>query len=287
MILSGKARLAGILGWPVGHSRSPRLHGYWLEQYGIDGAYVPLPVRTEHFDSAVRGLVQAGFAGFNVTAPHKEAAYRLADKLDDQARAIGAVNTLVADHHGALTGTNTDVYGFVANVRDQVPDFDPDAGHAVVLGAGGAARAVIAGLIMLGITRIAVVNRTRSRAEELAAAFDGKALGGYRAAVSTVDWADRGALLDGAGLLVNTTVLGMHKNEPVDIDLAQLPQTAVVVDIVYVPLETDLLARARTAGLTAVDGLGMLLHQGVLPFEAFFGVRPRVDDALRTFVLDA
>lgn len=285
MILSGKARLAGVLGWPIGHSRSPRLHGYWLEHYGIDGAYVPLAVRPEHFTTAVRGLVRAGFVGFNVTVPHKETAYRLADHLDDQARAIGAVNTLVADHHGVLSGRNTDVHGFVANVRDQVPGFDPTAGHAVVLGAGGAARAVLAGLVEMGVTRIIIVNRTRSRAEELATMFGKLVLGGRRAAVTTAEWQDRTTTLDGAGLLVNTTVLGMDGHGTLDIDLAPLPTAAAVADLVYVPLETDLLARARAAGHPVVDGLGMLLHQAVPGFEAWFGIRPTVDDALRAFVM--
>jgi shikimate dehydrogenase len=285
MILSGKAKLAGVLGWPVGHSRSPRLHGYWLDRHGIDGAYVPLPVRPEHFETAVRGLIAAGFTGFNVTVPHKEAAFRLARRLDDRARAVGAVNTLMVDHKGVVSGTNTDIYGFTANVRDQAPAFDAAAGQAVVLGAGGAARAVVAGLIMLGADRIVVVNRTRSRAEDLARAFDGRSLGGGRAAVTAVPWPDRDAVLDGAGMVVNTTVLGMAGHAPLDLDLATLPKAAVVADIVYAPLETGLLARARAAGHATVDGLGMLLHQAVPGFEAWFGVRPEVTPDLRAFVL--
>jgi len=284
MILSGKAKLAGVLGWPVGHSRSPRVHGYWLEHHGIDGAYVPLPVRPEDLTAAVHGLVKAGFAGFNVTAPHKEAAARLADRLDDQAKAIGAVNTLVVDSRGRLSGRNTDAYGFTANLQDRAPDWRPTGGHAVVLGAGGAARAVVAGLIGLGVTEITVVNRTLRRAQELAERFTGMTLDGGRAAIMAADWHVRAAALEGAGLLVNTTVLGMHGQAPLDIDLAPLPAAAVVADIVYVPLETDLLARARAAGHTVVDGLGMLLYQAVPGFEAWFGVRPRVDDALRAFV---
>lgn len=280
MILSGKARLAGVIGWPVGHSRSPRLHGYWLEQYGIDGAYVPLPVRPEHFETAVRGLVQAGFAGFNVTVPHKEAAFRLADRLDEQARAIGAVNTLVADGRGGLAGLNTDGVGFMANLKALAPRWSPALGRAVVLGAGGAARAVVAGLIDAGVGEIILVNRTRARADSLAAAFSGTG-----AVVAAHDWDDRAGVLANAGLLVNTTVLGMDGQASLDIDLGPLPKTAVVSDLVYAPLETDLLARARTAGHTVVDGLGMLLHQAVPGFEAWFGVRPKVDAAVREFVL--
>ncbi len=280
MILSGQSKLAGVLGWPVGHSRSPRLHGYWLRQYGIDGAYVPLPVKPEDFETAVRGLVAAGFRGFNVTVPHKEAAFRLVDRPDDQAEAIGAVNTIIVAGDGTLDGRNTDGYGFMANLSAGAPDWKASSAPAVVLGAGGAARSVIAGLISQGAGSIVICNRTRSRSEDLAALF-----ANAPADVSVRDWEDRGRALAGAGLLVNTTQLGMTGQPPLELDLTALPPAAVVTDIVYAPLETDLLRRVGERGHPVVDGLGMLLHQAVPGFEAWFGVRPEVTPALRNFVL--
>jgi len=276
-VITGAARLAGVIGWPVSHSRSPRLHGYWLREHGIDGAYVPLAVRPEDFAQAVRALPALGFRGANVTVPHKPAALAAMDSLDPVAARIGAVNTIVVREDGRLHGTNSDAFGFVAALREAVPAWRGDAGPAVVLGAGGAARAIVAALLDAGAAEIRLLNRTRARAEELAAAMG--------AGVAVRDWAERGAALEGAALLVNTTTLGMAHQAPLEIDLARLPRDAVVNDIVYVPLETPLLAAARGRGNRTVDGLGMLLHQGRPGFAAWFGIDPQVTPALRAFVL--
>jgi shikimate dehydrogenase len=269
--LSGSAKLAGVIGWPVAHSRSPRLHGFWLARHGIDGAYVPLAVPPGRLAEAVRGLLAAGFRGANVTLPHKEAALSLCDEVEESARRAGAVNTLRFEG-GRILGSNTDGWGFLESLREQAPGFDPRSGPAVVLGAGGAARAIAAALQDAGCPRIVLVNRTRPRAEALAAALGG-----------AVEVADHPPLAE-AALLVNTTSLGMVGQPPLEIDLAPLPAAAVVADIVYVPLQTPLLAAARARGLVAVDGLGMLLHQARPGFAAWFGVMPQVDAELRAFV---
>jgi shikimate dehydrogenase len=276
MILSGRAKLAGVMGWPVGHSLSPRLHGYWLEHYGIDGAYVPLAVAPEHFTSALRSLAEMGFRGVNLTIPHKQAALALCDEVAPLAQRIGAVNTLVFED-GRLSGSNTDAFGFLENLRQGVPDWGPAAGPALVLGAGGAARAVAVALLDAGVPELRLANRTDARAEALA-----EELG---AEVTAVAWDARAAALEGLGLLVNTTSLGMTGQPPLELELEGLPKGALVADIVYVPLETPLLARARSRGNPAVDGLGMLLHQARPGFEAWFGVAPEVTTELRAFVL--
>lgn len=276
MSISGKAKLAGVIGWPVGHSRSPRLHGYWLKHLGIDGAYVPLAVKPEDFEQVLRALPRMGFVGANVTVPHKEQALALADHVDPLARRIGAVNTLVVRDDGSIEGRNTDAFGFLENLRHGAPHWNA-AEAAVVLGAGGAARAVCAALVDAGVPDIRLVNRSRDRAEKLAAD-----IGGH---FTVVEW-DRGAAaLAGAGLLVNTTTLGMTGQPPLVLDLAALPLHAVVNDIVYAPLMTDLLVAAAARGNRAVDGLGMLLWQAVPGFEAWFGARPEVTPALRAHVL--
>lgn len=270
-LLTGHARLAGVLGWPVSHSRSPRLHGHWLATLGIDGAYLPLPVHPDRFATAVRALADLGFRGANVTIPHKQAAFTVCDSVDATARRAGAVNTLVF-RDGRIEGSNTDGYGFLESARAGAPGWQPADGPAVLLGAGGAARAVAAALLDTGCPRVTLVNRSRARAETLA-----RDLGGPIAV------ADAPPLHD-AALLVNTTALGMQGHPPLVLDLAPLPATAVVVDIVYVPLETPLLATARARGLRAVDGLGMLLHQARPGFEAWFGAAAAVDEALRAVV---
>ncbi|WP_209318376.1 shikimate dehydrogenase [Falsiroseomonas selenitidurans] len=271
-ILSGKARKAGVLGWPVAHSRSPRLHGFWLARHGIDGAYLPLPVRPEHFAEAVRALARLGFAGANVTIPHKEAAYALCDAVDAVGRRAGSVNTLFFGEDGRIEGTSTDGYGFLESIREQAPGWQATDGPALILGAGGAVRSVAAALLDAGCPRLILANRTPARAEALA-----RDLGGP---VEVTD----SPRLDGLALLVNGTSLGMEGEPPLEIDLAPLPPTAVVADMVYVPLETPLLAQARARGLRAVDGLGMLLHQARPGFEQWFGVAPVVDAELRAFV---
>jgi shikimate dehydrogenase len=277
MTLSGKATVAGIIGWPVGHSRSPRLHGHWLQRYGIDGAYVPLPVRPDHADRAIRALPLLGFAGANVTVPHKVTALLVSDVVDPAARRIGAVNTLVVQPDGKLHGRNTDAPGFLANLRQLAPQWRAKDGVAVVLGAGGGARAIVAALVDAGVPAVRVVNRSLERAESLAADLGGP--------IHVIPWTDRATALGDAALLVNTTILGMTGQPALDLDLDALPPRAVVNDIVYVPLETPLLAEARRRGNPVVDGLGMLLHQARAGFAAWFGVDPVVDDELRRVVL--
>ncbi|MGO1119544.1 shikimate dehydrogenase [Rhodovibrionaceae bacterium A322] len=286
MTLTGKAKLAGVLGWPVSHSLSPKLHGFWLQSYGIDGAYLPLPVAPEKFESAVKSLVDLGFQGANVTLPHKEAAFRLCDELSDRAQRIGAVNTFFFQE-GKIIGDNTDGYGFYENLVQSAPDWKVEEGPAVVLGAGGAARALLVTLLEAGVPEIRLLNRTRSRAEDLktslASAFDHSS--GEVGTLDVLDWSDAGAALSGANLLVNSTQLGMTGQAELNLDLSALPTAALVNDIVYAPLETDLLARARARGNRGVDGLGMLLHQARPGFSGWFGQDPQVTDALRSHVL--
>lgn len=277
MTVSGGAIVAGVFGWPVAHSLSPFLHGYWLKEHAIDGAYIPLPVPPESFAQVVRLLPAMGMAGANVTLPHKEAALACVDEADGLARRIGAVNTIIVRADGSLLGRNSDASGFIDNVSDGAPDWRPDAGPAVILGAGGAARAIAVALFDAGVPELRIVNRTTSRAEEVAA------LVGDRARVSL--WIDRARALDGAALIVNTTSLGMIGAARLDLDLNLLAPAAVVADAVYTPLETPLLAAARARGNRCVDGLGMLLHQGRLGFAAWFGVEPAVTQGLRDFVL--
>lgn len=273
---TGTTRVAGVFGWPVSHSRSPRLHGYWLRKYGIDGAYLPFATPPEEIFGAIRALPKLGFRGGNVTLPHKEAAFDAVDDITPRARRIGAVNTLVVQDDGAILGDNTDGFGFLEHLRASAPQWQAAAGSAVVLGAGGAARGIAVTLLDAGVSRVIIANRSRSRAEELA-----KELGN----LDVVAWEDRAAALDGAALLVNTTLLGMAGQPPLEIDLSALPKEAVVDDIVYVPLETDLLRQARARGNAVVDGIGMLLHQARPGFKAWFGREPEVDASLREFVL--
>ena len=277
MILSGQAKLAGVMGWPVGHSRSPRLHGYWLQHYDIDGAYLPLPVAPEDFAAALKALVGLGFRGVNVTVPHKEAALALCDEVAPLAARIGAVNTLVFQE-GQILGSSSDGFGFMENLKSGASNWQPASGPAVVLGAGGAARAVVAALLEAGVPKVRLFNRTLERAARLA---DDLGPG-----IEVIAWQDRNDMLGEAALLVNTTTLGMTGQAALEIDLSALASHAVVTDLVYAPLETPLLAAARARGLTAVDGLGMLLHQARPGFEAWFGVKPEVTPSLRAFVQD-
>lgn len=277
MNISGRTQLAGVMGWPVAHSLSPRLHNYWLDLHGIDGAFVPLPVAPDNFAQALRVLARLGFRGVNVTVPHKEAALAAVDSADAVAKRIGAVNTVVFGSDGSLHGTNTDAFGFAENLSASVPGFDAGHGTAVIIGAGGAARAAAVALKDMGARDIRIVNRTLARAESLALALG--------AGVHVMDWAGRGAVLKDAGIVVNTTTQGMTGHEPLDLDLAALDRDAVVYDIVYNPLETPLLAAARARGHRVVDGLGMLLYQAVAGFSAWFGVTPEVTPALRAHLL--
>ncbi len=267
---------ACVIGWPVEHSRSPAIHRYWLELYCIDGAYEKEAVRPEEFASFLGSLSDRGYAGANVTLPHKTEALRLATKADESARTIGAANTLWLDGTGRLNASNTDAYGFMTNLNQEAPHWNKGRAPVMVLGAGGAARAILYGLIAQGASRILLANRTRDRADVLAGTFG--------PAVSVVDWDARNQALAGCGLLVNATSLGMSGKDPLDIEVEALPEDAVVADIVYSPLETPLLATARARRRQAVDGLGMLLYQAVPGFERWFGVRPQVTKELKAHV---
>ena len=280
MPITGAARLAGIMGWPVAHSRSPALHGFWLAEHRIDGAYVPLAVPPERLAQELRALPALGFQGCNLTIPHKQTALAVMDRVDPFALRIGAMNTVVVAADGSLEGSNTDVFGFRENLREQAPDWSPAAGPAVVLGAGGSARSVVAALSAAGVAEIRIVNRTRDRAAMLASE-----LAVPQTRIFVHPWDSRAAAVCDAGILVNTTSLGMDKEPPLDLDLDALPMGAVVVDIVYVPRETKLLAVARRRGHRVVDGLGMLLHQGRPGFAAWFGAAPQVTPALRAAML--
>jgi shikimate dehydrogenase len=264
------------MGWPVGHSRSPLLHNHWLAEYGIDGAYVPLAVRPDALAAALRALPALGVAGVNLTVPHKERAVAVMDRLDESARRIGAVNTVVVKD-GGLEGRNTDGYGFIENLRAGAKSWRGADGPAVVVGAGGAARAIVVALIDAGAPEIRLVNRTFARAEALATEFGPPLV--------AVKWDQRDAALDGSALLVNATSLGMTGQKPLELALDALPRSTVVTDAVYVPLETALLAAARARGNPCVDGLGMLLHQARPGFAAWFGRDPEVTPELRAYVL--
>ncbi len=277
--LTGRARLAGVMGWPVAHSRSPRLHGFWLAQHDIDGAYLPLPVHPQNLAAALRALPLLGFTGVNITLPHKAAALALVDRVSEEAQRIGAINTVVVAADGLLEGSNTDGYGFLAHLKASAPAWRASDGPAVLLGAGGAARAIAVALLGAGVPELRLANRTARRTAELAEALGPR--------VEPIDWEQRSGALDGAALLVNSTTLGMAGQPPLKISLKRLPRPAVVYDIVYVPLETPLLAAARARGNISVDGLGMLLHQALPGFAAWFGVTPEVTPELREFVLAA
>lgn len=269
-------RHVAIIGHPVSHSRSPLIHGYWLHQYGIDGEYGVRDVAPEDIGTFLAGFSVSGLVGGNVTVPHKEAAFRACAERDPVAQALGAVNTLWLES-GRLCGANTDVHGFLANLDAAEPEWARALGEAVVLGAGGAARAIVYGLLSRGVDRVVVANRTLARAQALRDQFGSRVL--------PVAWRDLGGRLTGCRLLVNTTSLGMKGQPPLDIDLSALSPDAVVTDIVYVPLETPLLKAARARGLATVDGLGMLLHQAVPGFERWFGVRPTVTAELRALAI--
>ncbi|SDX88863.1 shikimate dehydrogenase [Citreimonas salinaria] len=269
--------LAGVIGSPVAHSRSPVLHGHWLRRYGLKGHYVPLDIAEDRLEVMLRVLPELGFVGVNVTIPHKERVLALADLVSDRASLIGAANTLIFRPDGKIYADNTDGYGFVENLRQSVPDWRPAAGPATVFGAGGAARAVVVSLLDAGVPEIRVTNRTRLRAEMLRENFGNR--------VQVHDWVKAGNLLEDSALVVNTTSLGMTGKPEMRVPLDGMKPGCVVNDLVYAPLETRLLRVARERGCRAVDGLGMLLHQAVPGFERWFGQRPDVDAALREAVL--
>ncbi len=267
---------ACVIGWPIEHSRSPLIHGYWLMKYGVDGSYIKEAVRPDEVADFLRSLDSRGFVGCNVTVPHKEMAYALADERDASARAVQAANTLWLEG-GKLHAANTDTYGFMTNLDHTVPDWKAHDGPACVLGAGGAARAIVHGLLEAGVDEVRVFNRTRQRAEVLAETFGPR--------VKVFDWDARSEGSREACVLVNTTAAGLKGAGTLGMDFAGFNPDCVVADIVYVPLETELLAEARREGLRTVDGLGMLLYQAVPGFEKWFGVRPQVTDELRAVLI--
>jgi shikimate dehydrogenase len=268
--------LAGVMGWPVAHSRSPAIHNHWIRHYGLSGSYVLLPVQPERIGDAVRGLRALGFAGCNITIPHKVAAMPLVDRIDPLAARIGAINTVVVEPDGTLAGYNTDAYGYIQSLLDAQPGWRADAGPVTVLGAGGAARAILVALAERGAKEIRLCNRSLDKAQALAAEFG--------APIRAVPWEQREEALDGCALLVNTTSLGMKGQDPLQLSLERLPKHALVSDIIYVPLETPLLAAARARGNVGVDGLGMLLNQARPAFQHWFGVMPEVTAELRRLV---
>jgi shikimate dehydrogenase len=264
------------MGWPVMHSRSPALHNYFFKQYGLAGTYVPLAISPERLEPALRALAPLGFAGCNLTIPHKERALAIVDGVDDAARRIGAISCVVVRPDGSLWGTNNDVHGFARNILQHQPGWRADAGPAVVIGAGGGARAVVYSLVERGAREIRLVNRTRARADTLAREFG--------SSVTPHDWKERQRALEGAAMVVNTTSQGMIGQPALDLSLDALPSTALVVDIVYIPLETPLLAAARDRGNATVDGLGMLLHQACIAWRLWFGLDPEVTPELRATI---
>lgn len=272
-----KIPLAGVIGSPIAHSKSPRLHQHWLKRYGIRGHYIPMDVSSEDLELAMRTLPKLGFVGVNVTIPHKEHVLSIADVVSDRAALMGAANTIVFRADGKIHADNTDGYGFIENLKQGVPDWDPSAGPAAVIGAGGAARAVITALLDAGVQEVRLSNRTKTRAEALRHEFGTK--------IDVYDWVHAGNILEGAATIVNTTSLGMEGKPELRIPLDGIQKEAVVTDLVYAPLETRLLQYARSIGCRTVDGLGMLLHQAAPGFERWFGMKPEVDEALRQVVI--
>jgi shikimate dehydrogenase len=265
--------LAAVMGWPIAQSRSPVLHNFWMQQHSLRGSYLPLAIPPERLEAALRALHPLGFAGCNLTIPHKQAAMHVVDEIEEIAETIGAISCVVVRKDGSLAGTNNDWYGFTHNILEFLPDWRGDAGPAVVIGAGGSARAVIYSLLQRGAREIRVCNRTRARAQMLADDFGG--------VVRAVAWEQRHDALDGAAILVNTTSQGMTGQPPLDLSLERLPKAALVNDIVYIPRETPLLVAARARGNRIVTGLGMLLHQGVPAWKAWYGIEPKVTPELR------
>jgi len=268
--------LTGVMGWPVAHTRSPAIHNHWIAQYSLKGAYVQLPVQPQNLEAAIRGLPALGFAGCNITVPHKVNAMQLMDTLHPAARRVAAINTVVVQADGSLLGMNNDGYGYIQSLRDAQPDWRGDAGPALVMGAGGAARAIVVALLDEGVPEVRLCNRTQEKAQALKDAFGDR--------VTVVPWADRNSAMAGVRLLVNTTTQGMHGQPALDVALDDLPAEALVSDAIYIPLETPLLAAARQRGHQTVNGLGMLLNQARPAFQAWFGVLPEITPALRAAV---
>ena len=272
-----KIPLVAVLGSPVAHSKSPLLHGFWLKQFGIQGHYVPIDVMASDLEQVLQTLPKMGFVGANVTLPHKEKILSIADQISDRAALIGAANTLVFQPDGKIYADNTDGYGFIENIRQHAPDWQAKGGPALVLGAGGAARAIVSALLEAGAPEVRISNRTRARADQIKSDFGGR--------VGVVDWVKAGAEIEYAHTLVNTTSLGMTGKSALTVSLDKLNPETLVTDIVYSPLETELLKAARSKGCRVVDGLGMLIHQAVPGFQRWFGQKPVVDQAIRDILL--
>ncbi|GAA6180723.1 MULTISPECIES: shikimate dehydrogenase [unclassified Shimia] len=269
--------LAGVIGNPIAHSKSPLVHGHWLKTYGIAGHYVPIEVEADALGDVLKAMPKMGFVGCNVTLPHKERILQFVDQITDRATLIGAVNTIIFRNDGSIMGDNTDGYGFIENLRQGAPNWDAASGPAVVLGAGGAARAVVASLLDAGAPEILLTNRTRVRADNLRKDFGAR--------VKVMEWVQAGNILEEAATLVNTTSLGMTGKSELRVPMDGLRKETLVTDLVYTPLTTNFLRTAQEAGCVTVDGLGMLLHQAVPGFERWFGRRPVVDDTTRRVVL--
>jgi shikimate dehydrogenase len=268
--------MAGVMGWPVMHSRSPKIHNYWFARHGLAGTYMPLAIKADGLKAALRALAPLGFAGCNLTIPHKEAAFAIVDRVDPLARRIGAVNCVVVAPDGTLDGRNNDGFGYIQSILEAQPDWRADAGPIVVIGAGGGARAVLVSLADKGAREIRLINRTAERAAALAQEFGSP--------IRALPWSERHAALDGAAMLVNTTSQGMTGQPPLDLALDRLPGAALVSDIIYIPRETPLLEAARRRGNRTVNGLGMLLNQARPAFHAWFGVMPEVTPELRAMI---
>lgn len=264
------------MGWPIMHSRSPMLHNYWFRQHGLAGTYVPLAIRPEGLAVALRALHPLGFAGCNLTIPHKQEAMKIVDEVDALAKAIGAISCVVVRPDGLLFGTNNDCFGFIHNLRQEQPGWRADAGPIAVIGAGGGSRAVCYGLAREGAKEIRLVNRTFERAQGIAAELG--------APIEAIPWEERHDALEGASLVVNTTSCGMVGQPTLDLRLDRLPESAIAADIIYIPLETPFLAAARQRGNRTVNGLGMLLNQGRPAWKAWFGIEPEVTAELRAMV---
>ncbi|MBO6884815.1 MAG: shikimate dehydrogenase [Marivita sp.] len=272
-----KIPLAAVIGHPIAHSKSPNVHGYWLRKYGLKGHYIPMDIAPDKLADLLPRLANLGFVGANVTIPHKEKVMEIADLITDRATLIGAANTLIFRKDGRIHADNTDGYGFIENIRQAIPDWNPKSGPAVVFGAGGASRAVLASLLDVGVPNIMLTNRTRIRAEKLKEDFGNR--------IQVIEWVQAGNVLEDADLVVNTTSLGMTGKPEMRVPLDGLKPGAIVNDLVYTPLQTRLLATAEQQGCRVVDGLGMLLHQAVPGFERWFGKRPVVDENVRAAVL--
>ena len=276
MARTDKFLLAGVMGWPVMHSRSPMIHNHWFEKHGLAGRYLPLAIQPAGLEAALRAMPALGFAGGNLTIPHKQAAMQIVDEVQESARLIGAISCVTVREDGRLVGSNNDAFGFMRNLQQAQPQWRADGGPAVVIGAGGGARAVCFGLLQAGVRELRVVNRSAARAQALVQELS-EAAG---AAITAHAWDERHEALDGAALVVNTTSQGMVGQGVLDLSLDRLPHSAIAADIVYIPLETPFLAAARARGNATVSGLGMLLHQGPLAWKAWFGIEPEVTDEL-------